>query len=175
MKRLLLFTAFFMAGISLATAQSYGIKAGLNFANLSGGDADGFDGRTGFHVGAIAEVKIFQNLALQPELLYSTQGAELEDAKYELGYLSLPVMAKFFLNDRLSIHFGPQFGVLVSESDEISVNDNNTFDFGLAGGLEYRLVGGLFAQARYNAGMSEISQDADIKNSVFQLSIGYLF
>lgn len=158
-----------------ANAQSYGIKAGLNFANLKGDDADGYNGLTSFHVGFVSEFRVFENLALQPELLYSTQGAEINDTKYELGYLSVPIMAKFYLNGKLSIQAGPQFGVLVSESDDLSANDTNTFDFGLAGGLEYKIVGGLFVQGRYGVGLSDISDNADVKNSVVQLSIGYLF
>lgn len=165
---------FLLAGL-ITNAQSFGIKGGINFASLSGDGADGLDGITSFHIGGIAEFKIFENLALQPELLYSTQGAKIDDTEYKLGYLTLPVMAKFYLNDKLSIHVGPQFGVLVSETSDVMADDSNTFDFGLAGGIEYRIAGGLFAQARYNAGMSELSENADVKNSVFQLSIGYLF
>jgi len=157
------------------SAQSYGIKGGVNFANLSGSDADGFDSLTGFHIGAIAEFSIFQNLALQPELLYSVQGAKLEDVDYELGYLTLPVMAKFYLNDKLSIHAGPQFGLLISEGNGLEEADNNTTDFGISAGLQYKVIGGLFIQGRYNSGLSEISDNAEIKNTVLQFSIGYLF
>lgn len=173
MKRFIVFAALLFA--FSANAQSYGIKGGVNFANLSG--ADGTDGITGLHVGFLAEFKVFQNLALQPELLYSAQGAKTESFDYKLGYLTLPVMAKFYLNDKLSIHAGPQFGILVSESDGIKNidSDTNKTDFGISGGIEYNIFGGLFAQARYNSGLSEITDNAEIKNSVFQLSIGYLF
>lgn len=175
MKKYLLLALLFTAGLTNMNAQSFGIKGGLNFSNLQGDDADGFKGLTSFHVGAVAELKIFQNLALQPELLFSTQGAEINDEQYKLNYLTLPVMAKFYLNDALSVQAGPTFGVLVSETDNVVANDSNTFDFGLAGGLEYKIVGGLFAQARYGVGFSEMSKDSDVKNSVFQVSLGYLF
>lgn len=47
-------------------------------------------------------------MLLQPELLYSTQGSELDglgdQIKNELGYISLPVLAKFYLTkDKLSL------------------------------------------------------------------------
>lgn len=174
--RKLLLSAFILLGtITTINAQSFGIKAGVNFANLSGDDADGFDGLTSFHVGAVAELKVFENLSLQPELLFSTQGATINDDEYKLNYLALPVMAKFYLNDKLSVLAGPTFGVLVSETDDVNPNDTNTFDFGLAGGLEYKIVGGLFAHARYGVGLSEISENSDIKNSLFQISLGYMF
>lgn len=173
MKKLIVFGALLFA--FSGQAQSYGIKGGVNFANLSGSDADGADGITGLHLGVIAEFKIFENLALQPELVYSAQGANVNEVDYKLGYLTLPVMAKFYLNDKLSIHAGPQFGILISENDEIKEADNNSTDFGISGGIEYNIIGGLFAQARYNNGLSEITDNAEIKNTVFQLSIGYLF
>ena len=173
MKKLIVFAALLFA--FSAQAQSYGIKGGINFANLSGSDADGSDGITGLHLGVIAEFSIFQNLSLQPELIYSAQGAKINDVDYKLGYLTLPVMAKFYLNDKLSIHAGPQFGILISEDDEIKETDNNTTDFGISAGLEYNIIGGLFVQARYNNGLSDITDNAEIKNTVFQLSLGYMF
>lgn len=175
MKKIIILAIIAVFSFTAAKAQSYGIKGGVNFANLSGSDAEGFDSLTGFHLGVTAEFSIFQNLSLQPELVYSVQGAKLEDTDYKLGYLTLPVMVKFYLNDKLSIHAGPQFGLLVSESDEVKENDNNTTDYGISAGIEYKIIGGLFAQARYNSGLSEISDNAEVKNTVFQLSLGYQF
>ena len=173
MKKILVIAAFLLTFSS--NAQSYGIKGGINFSNLSGSGADGADGITGLHLGLIAEFKIFQNLALQPELVYSAQGAKINDVDYKLGYLTLPVLAKFYLNDKLSIHAGPQFGLLISENDEVKEADNNSTDFGISAGLEYNIIGGLFVQGRYNNGLSEITDNTEIKNSVIQFSIGYLF
>lgn len=175
MRSFVLLVLFTLCTFTIAHSQSYGIKGGVNFANLSGSDADGADGITGLHLGLVAEFKIFQNLALQPELVYSAQGAKINDVDYKLGYLTLPVMAKFYLNDKLSVHAGPQFGILISENDEIKEADNNSTDFGISAGIEYNIFGGLFVQGRYNNGLSEITDNAEIKNSVFQLSIGYLF
>jgi opacity protein-like surface antigen len=175
MKSFFFIVSFSLFTIAAAHAQTYGIKGGVNFANLSGSDADGADAITGLHLGVIAEFSIFQNLSLQPELLYSAQGANINDVDYKLGYLTLPVMAKFYLNDKLSVHAGPQFGLLISENDEIKEADNNKTDFGISGGIEYNLLGGLFVQGRYNSGMSNLSDNVEVKNSVIQLSIGYMF
>ncbi len=175
MKKLFLFAFLFILGATTANAQSFGIKGGLNFANLTGDDSDGFKGLTSFHIGGVAELRVFQNLALQPELLFSTQGAKVENEQYKLNYLSLPVMAKFYLNDALSVQAGPTFGVLLSQTKNVAVNDTNTFDFGLAGGLEYKIIGGLFVQGRYGVGFTDMAKDANVRNSVIQLSIGYLF
>ena len=90
-------------GISQAQLLEFGVKGGVNFANYTGGDVSGVDFKTitSYHAGMVMELKVFENFAIQPELLYSTQGAELEglgdQVKNELGYLSIPVLAKFYL------------------------------------------------------------------------------
>ena len=184
MKKGFLVVVLFILGISTSQAQllKFGVKGGLNFANYTGGDVDGFDFKsiTSYHAGVVAEIKIFENFALQPELLYSTQGSELEgfgeQVKNELGYLSLPVLAKFYLTkDKLSLELGPQASVLVSERNEVDAGDSNTFDFAVAGGLSYKITNGLFVSGRYAAGLTEPKKDADVKNSVIQFSVGYMF
>ena len=61
MKKLLVMAILFLAGLANSNAQvlKFGLKAGVNFANLSGSDADGFDGLTSFHFGAIGETLPF--------------------------------------------------------------------------------------------------------------------
>jgi hypothetical protein len=48
-----------------------------------------------YRAGLVAELNLFEGLALQPELLYSTQGATyknaLGDITNEVGYLSFPL------------------------------------------------------------------------------------
>ena len=93
-----------------------------------------------------------------------------------MGYLSLPVLAKFYLtSNKLSLELGPQASVLVSERNEVDTNDTNSFDFAIAGGLSYKITDGLFVSGRYVAGLTEAKQDADVKNSVIQFSVGYMF
>lgn len=167
-----------IAGISNSNAQivQFGVKGGVNFANFNGG-VSGIDysGRTGFHAGALAEVKILPNFSIQPEALFSSQGADVDGVgDFNLDYISVPVMAKFYLiTDRLSLEAGPQFSFLVNEAEESF--DNKSFDFGVAGGLGLNIAGGLFAQARYTIGVTEASKSAEVKNAVFQLSLGYMF
>jgi hypothetical protein len=50
----------------------FGFKGGLNYANYSGSDLQ-FDALTSYHAGLVAEIKLVDSI--QPELLYSTQGA----------------------------------------------------------------------------------------------------
>lgn len=184
MKKILFLLAV-VAGSFSANAQGIdlGIKAGANFSNFSG-DIDS-DGITSFHAGAVLELNIVPVFSIQAEGLFSSQGGE---ALYEeegvggvaqdidLNYIAVPVLAKFYvLPDRLSITAGPQFSFLVDEAEEAF--DTKSFDLAASAGVELKIIAGLFAQARYNIGLSNVSDedDFDVKNNVFQLSVGYMF
>ena len=169
-------------GLSQAQLLEFGVKGGVNFANYTGGDVSGVDFKTitSYHAGMVMELKVFENFAIQPELLYSTQGAELEglgdQVKNELGYLSIPVLAKFYLtSNELSLELGPQASFLVSERNEVDANDTNSFEFGIAGGLSYKITKSIFVSGRYVAGLTDAKKDADVKNSLIQFSLGYMF
>ena len=185
MKKLIVVAFLILAGTVSTQAQivRFGVKAGANFANYNGG-VDGIDYKslTSYHAGLVAEINVVQNFSVQPELLYSTQGATYkfadarEDFKNETAYISIPVMAKFYvLTDRLSLDVGPQFSFLVSEKNNVNLKDNQSFDFAAAGGVTLKVTESLFAQARYTIGLTEANKDAEVKNAVFQVSLGYLF
>ena len=98
---------------------------------------------------------MFEGLALQPELLYSTQGATYKgvsgtigDIKNEVGYLAIPVMLKINLITSISLELGPQASFLLSEKDNVNLYKSNTFDFGAAGGLGLKVTKSIFLQAR---------------------------
>ncbi|WP_340198916.1 porin family protein [Ascidiimonas sp. W6] len=177
MKKLILFSVFALALVMTTSAQSFkfGAKAGANFASLNGDGADGFDGITNFHFGAVAEIGISDKFAFQPELLYSAQGASFSGIDLNLNYITLPLLAKFKVSEAFSIEAGPQVGFLVK--DEILGEDveADSFDYGLNLGLSYTLDSGLFFQGRYSLGLADIAEDADAKNGAFQLSVGYFF
>lgn len=198
---------------------TFGAKAGLNLATLTG-DIDGVKTLPGYHVGAIADIKLSEKFSIQPELLYSLEGGKssfsYEDEvtllktkeRYELGYLNLPIMAKYYIADGLSLEGGPQIGYLLHANghydikanfgDEISIDESgkeNIKDFvekinvGVNFGLGYQLKNNLFFQARYHLGLTNINNDLQgedfeeepaeslgkIKNSSFQISVGYRF
>ncbi|MDR0230219.1 MAG: PorT family protein [Flavobacteriaceae bacterium] len=175
-----------------------GAKAGVNFSNLSNFDDSKM--KTGFHVGALAEIFINEKFAIQPELLYSTQGVKGKsgsgisglfgqkvDATLKLDYINIPIMAKYYVMDGLSVHAGPQVGFLVKGEMELKsggdkatkdIKDQcNSVDFGLNFGAGYELPMGVFFDARYNLGLTKVLKDSNesVKNGVFQLSVGYKF
>ncbi|PTT04955.1 PorT family protein [Flavobacterium sp. HMWF030] len=187
MKRIILAAVMFIATSATIQAQlvQFGVKAGVNFASQTG---DAFptqnidkEGITSYHVGVVAEVKLLEKFSIQPELLYSTQGATYkfadaqEDFKNKLAYLSIPVMAKIYMTKSLSLEVGPQASFLLSQKNDVRFDDAKTFDFALNAGLGLKITKSIFIQGRYSLGLTEASSDADIKNSVVQLSAGFMF
>jgi opacity protein-like surface antigen len=188
MKKIILAAVLFIATSATIQAQllQIGVKAGVNFASQTGdaslqGVAFDKEGITNFHAGLVAEIKLLEKFSIQPELLYSTQGATYKNAaqefKNELGYLSIPVMAKIYLNNAnsVSLELGPQASFLMSNKKEFDVEDPNTFDFALNAGLGLKLTKSIFVQARYSLGLTDVSKDAEVKNSTIQLSAGFMF
>ena len=187
MKKLLL-TAAAVFALTTVNAQdiTFGVKAGINFANTNVSDSDeNLDGITSFHFGGVVEFSVSETFSIQPELLYSAQGTSDSEFKLNLDYINLPIMAKYYVTEGLSLEAGPQIGFLIKAeagTDDVSVDvkdDFKSIDFGFNFGTGYKLESGLNFAARYNLGLSDISDDNEsnikVKNSVFQLSVGYTF
>ncbi|WP_299222001.1 porin family protein [uncultured Aquimarina sp.] len=201
-KKLLL--VLFLGVVTVTNAQEesirFGAKAGLNLANITGDQTDELSTRTSFHIGALVEIPLSDKFALQPELMYSAQGAKFEFSEFgftdestvKLDYLNIPVMAKFYVVEGLSIQAGPQLGILLSAKDEgeDSIDGEyeedikdfvSSIDLGLNFGLGYQLEAGIFFEGRYNLGLTNIDDDdeavndSSIRNSVIQFSVGYKF
>ncbi|PSG88573.1 porin family protein [Aurantibacter aestuarii] len=126
------------------TNVSFGIKAGLNLADLSGEDIAESSSKLGFHIGGVAEIMISDKFSIQPELIFSQQGTEStekesgtfeggsfsieEETILKLNYLNLPVLAKFYVVDGFSLEAGPQVGFLLSADLEYDYRETVTFD-----------------------------------------------
>ena len=150
---------------------SVGLKAGANFANTN---IDGAESVTAFHGGAYGMFK-FTKIGIQPEILFSKQG----DDDVDLSYVNIPVMLKYYLAAGLNLQAGPQFGVLLNaedgDGDDISEGLKNS-DLSAAIGAGWDAPFGLNFTARYVIGLSDIndvSGGSDVKNRMFQLSVGY--
>lgn len=175
MKKNFLLLALLLCIISTSHAQliRFGVKAGANFANL---EAEiNTDNITSFHLGAVLEAKVLPGLAIQPELMYSSQGASIEEEDFKLDYISVPVLGKFYLiPGKVALEAGPQFSFLVNDDTPVFYK-SKSFDFAVVGGASVNITNDIFAQARYVIGLTDTTKDADVKNRVFQLSIGYRF
>lgn len=191
-----------LGATSFATAQTtttttttskpmrFGIKGGVNFATVTGDDFDSPDSRTNFHVGLVGEFPISEMFSIQPEVVYSGQGfksdfdgAGGDKIEYQLDYINVPVLAKIYIVPAFSIEVGPQFGFKVNEQIDTDpssggggndINEAKSFDFALAGGVTFQ-TDGFFVYGRYNYGLTDVIEDADVHNSVFQLGVGFKF
>lgn len=217
MKKITLTLLAYMLFSGITYAQTpdvkIGFKAGANFAKITNGDM-----HTGFHLGGLAEIYINEKFSIQPELLYSAQGSESSssssttafgvamsgkgDSKLKLSYINIPVIAKYYVLEGLSIQAGPQVGFLVkAEMDYVGTTTNphfsdqleiytasssdvksqlNNIDFGINFGAGYEFISGMFIDARYNLGLTKLPKehdlvDNDYKNQVIQISLGYKF
>ena len=171
-------------GISYAQEVKFGAKAGLNLSTLTGDDDTAM--KVGFQVGGFAEIGISEKFAIQPELLYSEQGTKYDgtgDPSLHLNYLNIPVMAKFYVANGLSLEAGPQVGFLLSAKLKTDAGDGdfkeyvNSTDFGLNFGVGYDLTANIALGVRYGFGLSDVNKDGNdsIKNSNLALALGYKF
>ena len=163
---------------------NWGAKVGFNISNITNCDKN----KLSLHLGAFAEKRYSDLMGASAELIYSRQGFRGKDkdldVKYKtrVNYLNIPILAKFFVWEGLSVDVGPQFGFAINAKTKAKVDgssaktklkDFNVFDFSIPIGVTYR-VEDFFVSARYNIGLTDVF-DAGVnnKNHVFQLSIGY--
>ena len=180
MKKLFAVLALSILGICATQAQdkpSFGFKGGLNFTSFD--SSNDIDNSTGWHAGIVLHVPFPGKLGLQAEALYSDESGD----NIDLSYINVPVLLSYKLVPGLRLHLGPQFKIkanvdtdLEGASDEIE-DDFKSLNFDAAVGAEYKFpVIGIFVQARYNIGLSDIGDDfIDSKLNTFQLSAGYRF
>ncbi len=176
--KIMFFSLCLVAFTSTVQAQKFGVRAGLNIANVTG---DGFGDTkplTGIYVGVFKEFTIVPVLFfLQPELQYSSQRFKSGDTNFSINYINIPVMAKVYALKTFSIEAGPQVGFKISDNIDVPEggNDIKTFDTAFAGGLGLNFPFGLGINARYVMGLSEIVKDSGAKNQVIQLGASFKF
>ena len=203
MKKLFAIGVLLLSTLGLR-AQSLGIKGGLGYSTLNGGKMSGADmkGRGTFYAGAFVELPMTFFLTLQPEVIYTEQGAKWEatylgqkaSLQLKTNYINIPVMAKLKLG-LFSIMAGPQLGFLVgTPTQEISVGNSSvklnkdsfaSVDFGIAAGVEFLIIKGLFLDLRYTHGLIntldrnnsslrqlQISNKNNFKNATLTLGVG---
>jgi hypothetical protein len=193
MKKIILTVAAVFV-LSFANAQDgdglkFGVKAGLNLSNLTGDGSPTM--KVGFHIGGFMEYKLSEKFAIQPELLYSTQGAKYEfsesfdgesyseEFNYKFSYLNIPIMAKYYVSEKFSLEAGPQIGFLLnadsdydysetiagetySESGTTDIKDFiNSTDFAINFGAGYDFNEKISLGLRYNLGLTDVEKDLE--------------
>ncbi|WP_316636337.1 outer membrane beta-barrel protein [uncultured Flavobacterium sp.] len=192
MKRIILAAiAVMVFGFANAQKTRFGVKGGLNLTSFAGGNYYNTKSLVGFQLGGFAEIKVIERLSIQPEVLFSTQGAKFNggssgDFDNKLNYINIPVLAKFYITKQFTVEGGPQLGFLVSaKSDGHDVKDSyKSVDAGFNFGAGYNFTDNVSVNLRYTIGLSNIGDyntntaqqyyDSP-KNSVLALTLGYKF
>lgn len=121
--------------------------------------------------------------------------SEKTDVKF--GTLLVPVSAKYFITEYFSVSAGASFGFILSAKQKTEVSGNFPEGVGIEAedgefdikddvkslniapfvGVEYALENGLFFDARYNYGVSNLVKEGSgkITNSFAQVGIGFKF
>lgn len=200
-----LIVLFMLFAFTAIQAQvKFGPKAGLNLSTMtlkSSGISLDPKMLVGFHAGIISEIGLAENLVLQPGVLFSSKGSKYEltfldetvDFSMAPGFIEIPVNVLYSFgtgSTKLNLFAGPYlaYGIIgksksEGESEDISFgtsedDDMKPFDFGVNIGAGVN-INGLLISAQYGLGLANLandsSGDAEMKNNVIAISIGYLF
>jgi hypothetical protein len=184
---------FFLAMnvVALATEAQIrlGLKAGLNETEILtsnnqnvfvNGNAQGLRNfpRAAYNGGLLLSVPLTKKLSLQPELVFSAQGANgkptqnyLESAteEYKFNFVNIPFLLKYDLPLGFFVETGPQLGILVSAdidesivgtytTNHYSVKDQyKSTDISWAFGAGYLSPFDIGFDLRYNLGLTDFS------------------
>lgn len=167
----------------------------------------------GMFIGVEAEYQLSNMFSVAAGVGYAQQGsgwedytekagddkAELKDAKIELGYVNVPVVANLYLFKGFAVKTGVQFGFLTSakmkgtikatsgsqtvsmdlEDSDGSFKDScEKLDISIPIGVSYQFKVPITIDMRYNLGLTKVNKekvDKDYKNNVVQLTVGYKF
>ena len=175
-------------GDTKAKKVTLGAKGGLNIYNIHNDNGVKYDTKLGFHLGLLGHIHLDKQFAIQPELVYSAQGAKYtvagNEVKMKLGYINVPVMFQYMFDNGFRLQAGPQVGFLASAKSEtnnsnIDIKDDlKKVDFALGFGAGYiNPKSGFGVDARYNLGLSDINETGSVKstNRGFQLGVFYQF
>lgn len=189
----LLTAALLLVCISSASAQRFGVKAGLNLATITG-DVEDVSMLPTFMVGGVAEFDFTDNVGLGVGLQLHGKGAKQDFGEEDLTvnplYLQVPIQVQY-RNNGFFAAVGPYVGFGIAgkfkagdfdESIDFGNTEDDDFaplDFGAGVELGYEF-GSLRATASYNLGLSniipsDVAGDESAKNNVIGIALAYLF
>lgn len=182
----------------------FGIKGGLNFANVTNAESINGSSRTGFMAGVFLAPPSSGVMGFRSEVMYSRQGFDFgtntNTGSVSLDYILLPQLTTINIGKVASLMLGFQMAFLISakeKTDDTSANPAgdimdyyNRFDYGAAGGIEIFPFKGMLLGARMNISFGDLMKnpesytggsplpaapDVDLKNNVVQIYLGYRF
>lgn len=185
MKRILLLCAAVLTLSAGANAQgwAWGPKVGATFSTING--VPDTQVREGVTAGLFFESVATSWLVLESDLMFSMQGFKQNDAdntKVRLNYISMPMVAKYYVIDGLNLQMGAAFDFLVhssldSDNGDADVDgDFNRFNIQLIAGLAYDFDFGMVLEGRYSYGLTPVSSTVnDVYSGMLQITAGWRF
>jgi hypothetical protein len=182
-----------------------GLKAGLNFANVTNAKSINGSNRTGFVAGVFLAPPSKSIISSRTEILFSRQGYDFKTASntgsVNLNYLILPQLMGINITKYVQLQIGAQMAYLLNaKADSTGTSSGNPqvdkimdlynrFDYGAAGGIEIYPIKNLLIGARLNISFGKIYKEpidtqgsqpsffpgVDAKNNVVQLFLGFRF
>ncbi len=196
MKKLLTIVALMVLGATTSFAQ-LGLRAGVNFDNISKKEDVDLEKKTGFHIGAVYNIDLIGSFSIEPGLYFNQKGFKLNEDDANMNYLEVPVNVKFKLLDLsvlgLDAHIGPFAALGLGgkwKSDalgDVKMFDEDEmgckrFDFGLQMGIGAVLINKIYAGVNYDMSLTKIDADLGLgkdnlkeSNHVWMISVGLNF
>lgn len=161
-----------------------GLKAGLNFTNVTNVSSVNNQSSSGFNAGVFFSTPYKRILGSKTELVFSRQGYNYETGsvtgKVNLDYIMLPTYVCVNITKYFQIQLGMQFGYLMSaaaDSTNKSIGGSsgsingilsfyNRFSYSVGGGVEVHPVKGLLVGARLNVSLNNLYKLPDSGGSV---------
>jgi len=193
---------FFTILIGTAEGMSFGVRAGMNIANMQSDPPGVSFARIRFCGGGFLALGLGDIFVIQPEALYTQKGVkwhtiswgfESSQETYELDYIEMPLLFKVVLPIKGGVtpntFLGPYFAMNVNAKYKIVTNtlseelDYSEYikdaDYGLVlgGGVDFLLKKGkVVLDGRYTLGWITTLEDGrDQKNKVVSFTLGYSF
>lgn len=164
----------------------YGVKAGINFADLHTKNSDESKMLVGFNIGGFAKLPLYKMIAIQPEIYYTTKGSEVTynnivaqgTARFTLNYIEIPLLLIVNLNENFNVYAGPYASALISGrvknksntvlfdyEHNIKREDYSDYDLGIivGGGVD---IGRIGIGGRYCYGTKTVGKQKDFNGSL---------
>ncbi|MEO6845590.1 MAG: porin family protein [Ginsengibacter sp.] len=164
---------FFISSSLFSQGISFGLKAGANLGKITGESfKDEFT--FAYHAGAFLTIS-GKKWGIQPEVLFSQVNADtamnfnqviaFKNVEHiQLKALTIPIMINYNLSKFITLQAGPQFGIILDQSNDLLQNGKDAFktgNFALAAGLQLNILK-LKIYGRFVGGVTDIS---NIENS----------
>jgi hypothetical protein len=165
----------------------FGVKAGLNFTNVTNASAINNHSSSGFNIGIFYATSNKKILSSKTELVFSRQGFNYQSNnitdKVNLDYIMMPQYMCINITRYFQIQVGFQLAYLLNaKSDSTASNPlsgtsygkvmdyYNRFNYGIGGGVEVHPYKGSLIGARVNFSLNDLYKMPDENSSGSQAS-----